>query len=214
MSTTTTTSKDLRERLVDAEQELQDAERAIGSVVLDGGNEQAASARVSAARAAVERLQCAHSELDDRAADREAAEQERQDAVARWRYVAWHAEYVKRIEPVLSLRAELDAAEEQVIALGSAHSATGRSGDRGVHERWLEQERQAGRLPLIEGLPHEASVSGDENRYQRRQRAQEGNLTAEECAEWAEQLAPLVEQAAKELGADAKPENLPWTKGA
>ena len=213
MTTLTPTSQDLRERLVDAEQELQDAKRAAGAAVLDGTDERAAAERVSAARSTAEGLRRALGELGIRAAKREAAEHQRQEAIARWRWNAWHAEYIKRVEPVLRLRAELHEAEGRVMALGNAEAMAGRGG--GGFERWLSGEITAGRLEPI-NLPHLAISDGGRFIHQSAPRpcAQVGLLTMEACAEWAEQLAPLVEQAAKEIGADAKPENLPWSEAA
>jgi hypothetical protein len=204
---------DLRGRLEAATAEQQAAEGAAGAVVLDGGDEVAASERVNAARAEVERLQRAVSELQARTAAQAIDEEERANALARWRLLAWHAEALERLVPVLKLRAELDAAEQHMMALGGATSATGHGSTRNF-DKWREGEYQAGRLVPI-SLPHTVVVSGDHDRFKPRQRAHDALLTLEDCATWARRLAPLVESAATEVGADvATPENLPWEEAA
>jgi hypothetical protein len=205
-------TRQLAERTPAAERELQDAEGALGAVVLDGGDERAASKRVSDARAELERLRFAQAEVDDRAAAAEAVEYERQEAIARWRYVAWYAEYIKRLGPVLEIRAELEAAEEHAMALGNLTDALGKGGQE--YDRWIEREADAGRLEPID-LPRMTTVQmrvHGEHAYCGGgvSHAEAGQLSIDDTAAWAKALAPLVKQAAKLCGSDAKPANLPW----
>ena len=111
---------------------------------------------------------------------------------------------------MIRLRAELDAAEARVIALGVA---AGSSGKGGRFDQWLDGEFNAGRLPSFEGLSPTAVVGGHEPSLRRPERAEAGRLTVEDCESWAKRLAPLVKAAAKPLGLDARPESLPWTDG-
>jgi hypothetical protein len=185
---------DISRRIGDAERELQDAERAVGAVVLDGGDGAAASERVSAARAGLERLQAARGELESRQEQGDAAREEQRRAAARYREMAWYREYVQRLEPVLRLREELDAAERHVMELGHVAgvkgvSAIGYQGVKGVT------------------LPPSAVIDGDEERFKRPHRANDALLTIEDCAGWSVRLAPLVDQAAHALDG---PEPLPW----
>lgn len=211
---TTPTTPSLAERLVDAEKELLVAQRIVGQVVLDGGDEQAAAKRVSDVRALVEGLRLAHAEDVRRAEEAAAVEVERREAITRWRYVAWYAEYIERLGPVLELRAELKTAEEHATGLCNLADALGKGGQEYV--RWLETEADAGRLEPIK-LPVTTTVQmrvHGENAYCGGPVpfAEAGGLSTGDTSTWANKLAPLVKQAAKPLGRDAKPANLPWTK--
>jgi hypothetical protein len=205
---TTTTPQDIRSRIGDAERCLQEAESALGSVVLDGGDEQAASERVASSRAALERLKAALIESEERSIREQEAESRRREAHARWAVLVWYAEYVERLVPVLRLREELDEAEERVIALGSVMAAARRGSSS--FDQWFGNEMQAGRLPQFGRLPQNAVASPGEPRFHRPRRAEDALLTAEECAQWSKKFAPLVKQAAKPLGAAANPADLPW----
>jgi hypothetical protein len=213
MTTVTATSPpSLEERLADAEDELLVAQRAVGHAVLDGVDEQATKQRVAEIRARVEGLRLAQAEDVRRAEEAAAAEVERREAITRWKYVAWFAEYIERLAPVLKLRAELKAAEEHATALGNLTDVLGKSGQDFV--RWLEIEADAGRLKPID-LPRTTTVQmrvHGEYAYcgGSVSHVEAGQLSTDETVTWAKELAPLVKQAASPLGKDAKPANLPW----
>jgi hypothetical protein len=209
---TATPPPSLEERLADAEDELLVAQRAVGHAVLDGVDEQAAKQRVAEIRARVEGLRLAQAEDVRRAEEAAAAEVERREAITRWEYVAWFAEYIERLGPVLKLRAELKAAEEYAMALEDLTGALGKSGQEYV--RWLEREADAGRLEPID-LPRTTTAQmrvHGEYAYcgGHVSLAEAGELSTDDTATWAKKLAPLVKQAASPLGKDAKPANLPW----
>jgi hypothetical protein len=203
MTTLTTSPPTLEERLADAEKELLVAQRAVGQVVLDGGDEQAAAKRVSDARALVEGLRLALAEDVRRAEEAAAAEEERREAINRWMYVSWHAEYIKRIGPVLRLRAELRAAEEHAMALPDLTPA--------VNPEWIKEEEVADTIDLPRTTTIEMHVHP---MYQhcggQVSHARTDQLSVEDTTDRAKRLATLVAQAAKPLGKDAKPEKLPW----
>jgi hypothetical protein len=206
-------TQQLAERTTAAEQELQDAKGALGAVVLDGGDERAASKRVSDARAELERLRFAQVEVGDRAAAAEAVERERQEAIARWRNVAWFAEYIERVGPVLKLRAELEAAEGHVMALDGLMSVLGKNSAE--YEGWIERGAAAGNGLRPIDLPRETAVQMRVHGAHAYcgggvSHAEAGQLSIDDTAAWAKALAPLVKQAAKLCGSDAKPANLPW----
>jgi hypothetical protein len=207
MTTTLTTPQpSLEERLADAKEQLEDAQHAAGRAVLDGGDEQSASRRVEDARALVENLRSAQAEDVRRAEDLAAAEVQHREAIIRWAYFSWHAELFKRIGPVLRLRAELRAAEEHAMDLPDLTPA--------VDPEWIRKEEIADRL---EGsnIPRTASIlmhvhPANQHCGGQVPHARTDQLSPEDQAAWAKRLAALVAQAAKPLGKDAKPENLPW----
>jgi hypothetical protein len=213
MTTITATSPpSLEDRLADAEDELLVAQRALGHAVFDGVDEQAAKQRVAEIRARVEGLRLAQAEDVRRAEEAAAAEADRRAAVKRWKFLAWHLEYVERVAPVLELRAKLEAAEAYAMELGDL---AGVIGDGGTSlQQWIEQEGEAGRLESP-NLPQTTTVqmrvhaehaycNGSVSRVEARQ------LSTDDTATWAKKLALLVKQAASPLGKDAKPANLPW----
>ncbi len=207
MTTTLTTPPSLEERLALAEEELRDAEHAIGAVVVDGGDEKTARKRVSDARADVENLQLALAEEARRSAAAREAEREHEEAVNRWVFFSWYAEHTKRIGPVLRLRAELRAAEDHAMALGDLTPA--------VDPGWIRKEEIADGLEGI-NLPRTATIVMRVHGMHQHcngevPQARTELLSVEDTTDWAKRLATLVAQAAKPLGKDAKPENLPWS---
>src|SRR6266576_5939032 len=126
-------------------------------------------------------------------------------------YLAWWAERFERLGPVFKLRAELRKAEEKAMEQPDLHPLLGKD------NRWIAEEAEAGRLELI-NLPDVTTVTARPahriNAFYQGEatRAEDCTLTAEELASWAKKLPPLVAQAAKPLGKDAKPENLPWAQ--
>jgi hypothetical protein len=193
------TQVSIKERLGDAESELQAAETAVGAAVLDGGDAQAAGERVASARGAVEALQAALVEQGQREEADKARQSGQKRQLRAWREISWYAEYVRRLEPVLRLREELDAAEVRVMDLGNAAAAKGvglgiYSPPRGVN------------------LPGTAVAHGAEPRFERQLRANDAGLAVEDCTRGAARLAPMVERAAVPLGELADPENLPWAE--
>jgi hypothetical protein len=124
----TTPTPSLEERIADAERELLDAEEAAGVAVLDGGDEQAAAKRASDARSTLERLRAALKEQVKRDEAIAYEVREHREAVARWRYLAWHVEYLRLIALVIELRPKLADAEAAVMALPKrARQRTGRA---------------------------------------------------------------------------------------
>jgi len=211
MTTTLTAPQpSLEERLADAERDLLVAQRALGEAIHDGGNEHEATNRVADARALVEGLRLAQAEGVRRAEDAAAKEAERQEAMARWTYLAWWAERFERLAPVFKLKAELRKAEEYAMEQPDLHPLLGKD------NRWIVEEAEAGRLEFI-NLPDVTTVnvrpSHRVNTHCQGEatRAEDCSLTAEELVSWSKKLAPLVAQAAKPLGKDAKPEKLPWS---
>jgi len=203
MTTVVATSQTLDDRIAVAEAELQDAEREVGAVVLDGGDSKAAGKRVADARAALDGFRFACAEQ----AAREAAESERitkhNEEVARWRYLSRHMAYLERIRPVLTLREQLHEAEQRVVAIPSSRSNSAHF--NGVYyedARWLDKELDAGRLPNPTGIPTDPRLGSG--------RADTANLTFADCDELEAELKPLLAAAAKAAGPDAKPDALPW----
>jgi hypothetical protein len=211
MTTTLTTSPPtLEERLADAEKEVHDAEEALGVVVYDGGDESAARKRAEDAQAAVNALHLALDEGQRRAAAAAAAEAKRREAINRWMYVSWHAEYIKRAGPVLRLRAELRAAEENAMELVDLTPA--------VDPEWIRNEEVADRLERF-NLPRTTTIEmhvhgANQHCGGHVPQARTELLSVEDTTDLAKRLATLVAQAAKPLGKDAKPENLPWQRSA
>jgi hypothetical protein len=215
MTPTATATKTLEERLTEAKQALRDADRTLGAVAHDNGDWQAAHKRVSDARALVESLRAAQTE-DVRRAEAEAvAEEQRREAVKRWTFTAWHAEYVERMGPVLQLRAKLEAAEAHAMELDDLGIVMG-DVYLPLHQ-WIDQEVEAGRLERFD-LPQtttsrmrlhgaHAHCNGEVLR------AQAGDLSAADQPMLVKRLTALVAAAAKPLGKDARPENLPWARG-
>jgi hypothetical protein len=198
----------LAARLADAEAEVHAAQEALGRVLLDNGDAKAASRRVSEARDLIDGLRLAAAEGERRAETAAYAEGARRAAVARWRYFSWHAEQVKLLAPVLRLRAELRAAEEHAMTLSDLNAVW-------IDEfaQWLSSETNAGLEPI--DLPrtmskrmrfHGAHAHCTGEIVQ----ANDGALDVESAAVWASTLARLVKEAAKPLGAEAKPAALPW----
>jgi hypothetical protein len=205
-TTLTTPPPTLEERLADAKKQLERAQLAAGQAVLDGGDEQAATRRVEDARALVERLRLGQAEDVRRAEDLAAAEAERREAIHRWMYVSWHAEYIKRIGPVLRLRAELRAAEEHAMAHVDLTPA--------VDPGWIREQEIGDRLEGF-NLPRTTTVEmhvhgANQHCGGHVPQARTEELSVEDTTDWAKRLTILVAQAAKPLGKDAKPENLPW----
>jgi hypothetical protein len=209
----------LRERKRAAQRELQAAERAAGSAELDGGDVATASAAVTTARDALDRIGRAMSELDAR----ELAEQERerkQDlAAARLRTYLWQAEFLRRLEPVLKLRAELDAAEAHAMAMGNISVALRDVPDlsgRAERGQWLGREAGAGRLDarVVNALPQEAVVGGDQGRLARPYRVQDNLLTVERVRELLPRLEQLAERAAGKVDEERRAEREPWDRGS
>jgi hypothetical protein len=208
MTATLTTPPSLEERLATAEEELRDAEHAIGAVVVDGGDEKTARKRVSDARADVENLQLALAEEARRSAAAKEAEREHEEAVNRWVFFSWYAEHTKRIGPVLRLRAELRAAEDHAMALGDLTPA--------VDPGWIRKEEIADGLEGI-NLPRTAIINmhvhpANQHCGGQVSHARTDQLSTEDAATWAKRLATLGGQAAKAIGADAKASNLPWNE--
>jgi hypothetical protein len=205
MTTIAVSQPSLEERLADAENELLVAQQTVGKCVLDGVGEHEAEQRVQAIRSHVEGLRLAQAEYARRAEEAAAAELERQEAIMRWKYVAWHAEYIERFGPVLRLRAELKAAEEHAMTLCCLTDAVGKN----------EGEIQADATLEPFDLPHKTTtvmrVHGVHTYCGGAvDHAEAGKLSTDDMMTWANRLAPLVEQAARAIGKDAKPGNLPW----
>jgi hypothetical protein len=199
----------LEKRIADAEIGLQDAELALGVVVLDGGDEKAAGKRVTETREKLERLRLAVAEESKRAEEAEAQARQREEAFTRWAYLSWWAERFERLTPVFKLRAELRKAEERAMEQPDLHPWLA------LDNGWVVGEAEAGRLEFI-NLPEVTTVNVRPahriNAYCQGEatRVEDCTLTPEELAAWAKKLPPLVAQAAKPLGKDAKPDRLPW----
>jgi hypothetical protein len=206
MNTATPTEQDLREQLTAAEQELHDAERVLGAAQLDHQDPRAASDRVAEAHATIARLEAALSELSERDKRARDAEDERREAIERWREMAWYAEFVKRIRPVIELRDQLKEAEGHVMAL--SHVAGARS--TSAHTYQAPQAIAALRLPYSP-----VADAGEQRFRWESGRANDALLTVKQLEGAARQLDPLVKEAASEakaLGANVTPEQLPWAE--
>jgi hypothetical protein len=194
----------LNDRIADAEEELQSAEEAAGVAVLDGGDERAPAKRISDARATLERLRAAEREQVKRDEAAQVKAREHTEAETRWRWLAWHLDFLNRIAPVIELRAKLAIAEANVMDLPGSRSAV----VVGEAEwRWIAEEIAAGRLPELNALPNEPAAGANVHQGRPVDRAADGGLTLAEVAELQRQLNPLVTKAGKAIG---KPGNLPW----
>jgi hypothetical protein len=202
MSVVTTDPEMIRERLATAESELREAERTRGDTVLDGGDPLAAADRIAQATAAVEGLKDALAAWDARAVEREEAELEHGEVVARWRVLQWYSDYLERMSPVIRLREELAAAEQRAMVIGDVK---GSSGMVNHWHPWMCDELESGRLPVAatSEIPDHSTVGNPS-------RAEPGTLTVEDCERLTKMLAPLVKKAAAALGAEANRANLPW----
>jgi hypothetical protein len=209
------TADELDARLTAAETELATARSAVGAAVLDGGDEKAASRRVSEAEAEITGIHAARAEHDAREARAEVEAQRKRDALARYRFVAWHVEYVRRLAPVIALRAELEAAELRVLELGHAATSDVLQGRTG---HWIDEEIEAGRAPSLcsddlPGLPRNVNTPGAEAQVAlgrlgiRSVLGHIGPMTTANCEAWERRLAPQV----KALSKDTPDRTLPWT---
>ena len=127
--------------------------------------------------------------------------------------------FVDRLAPVLRLRAELDAAEEAVVALGDVNYALRGLVPANRIAAWFDEQIEGGRVPVREdgvvALPLDAFVTGEAPEFKRQLRAWDGGgLTVEQCKKFSKELAPLLAAARKELGEGAVPEHLPWEPAA
>lgn len=181
---TITPEEELRQRLEEAQRELDAAEQARGAVHLDGGDAKAANDRVASARSAIEGLEAATVELADRRRQEREAQAEHTNRVMKWRELSWYAELVERLPDVIRLREELATAEAHLVALGNAQAAVG------GRPNYCQPDVVGNKLPAIP--------------------AEDYGLTVGDCDEWAKKLAPHVKAAAKAIGGDADPSKLPW----
>lgn len=206
MTTALATKPSYEERLADAKRELLAAQRVLGEVAHDEADPEQATGRVEDARKLVERLRLGMAAEVREAETAAWAEAERREAINRWMYLAWHAEFIKRIGPVLALRAELRAAEVDAMALVDLTPA--------VDPEWIRKEEIAGTLESV-NLPNTTTIAMHVHGANQHcggvvTHARTEVLSTEDVAAWAKRLAPLVSQAAKVLGKDANPKNLPW----
>jgi hypothetical protein len=212
-SRTEDTGQRLQDRLAEAEQELDSAQRDLGAVELDGGDGQAASTRLAEAREAVNRLQSAQAAFEEREVQRLERERQAAEAVARWRVCCWWREYARRAAPVIELRARLEAVEQELMGLASIASAAGKG--HSETRAWLAAEGQNGRLSLeaVNRLPDLASDGGQfaPPGGLLEPRGQTAGLTVDECEAWIERLDAEVAKAASEIDPDRLArEPLPW----
>jgi hypothetical protein len=195
----------LAQQLAAANEELEAAKRALGAAAFDGTSAKAAQQRVAVARDAIEVVESAKEEAARRIVEREVKRRAHEHAIAQWRYLCWYRDYAERVAPVLRAREQLRQLEERVMVLHT------RSGWLGEDANVIQDEVNGGELPHFPEIPTSAELHGQGDG--RGRRAEVGTLSPEQLEAVVKQLSPAISRKAKEIGADAKPENLPWPLG-
>ena len=132
------TKPDVEPEIAGAEQEVAEAEIEYDLAAADGepGKVDQAHKRLGAARARVERVKAGLRGRERREREQAEALARRQDAARRLAFFEWHAEYVRRVGPVLALRQQLEEAERHLTAIGAAPNPSG----PGDADRWKNSE--------------------------------------------------------------------------
>lgn len=204
MNAPTAAADDLGQRLAAARAEQAEAEEAIGVAILDGADGRAVRKRFEDAGANVEDLRLAIVERDRRAATAEREDREQGEADARYRWIAWHAEHMRRLVAMLTLQRQLDTAETALIALGSPDGADV-LGEHGT--AWITDELEAERLPQLGCYSRQGSViGGAEYREARRRYTEE--IAHMDPAEHAKVLDAKLKALSKDV--DTRAIELPW----